>query len=296
MVRVFGDCCNAGLERDGGWGLLTVWIRAAIDLFGNVPAERVQDLVRDRAARTLLIALAPLAIALGGLVYWADLHSAEAQYPMILLLILTALVGFAQPRLALLCALLIGACVPSAHALARMQGWRLPYPTDAWTPVFALVALVPALAGVWGGMWARRLLRYLPSQLQLPAIILGTGVLIVLSIYQGVRVVAREPSSSYSCSKYDPWYGLIRKVDHTFWVVPQGNSSSSTPWNQVGGTGNGVVPAVAPGVAAAPGGPVAPGLTVARGLAVAPAPSAPAVARPPWQPPPRRGKGPSIAD
>jgi hypothetical protein len=208
-------------------------MRAVLDLLGNVPAERVQDLTRDRAARNLLMALAPLALALGSLVYWADLRCAEAHYPMVLLLILTALIGFAQPRLSLLCALLIGACVPSAHALARLQGWSLPYPTDAWTPVFALIALVPALAGVSGGRWARRLLEYFHPRVQLPALILGTAVLIGLSIYQGVRVVAREPARSLCCSQHDPWQCLIRKVDHTFWVIPQGGSSSAKQAIQV---------------------------------------------------------------
>jgi hypothetical protein len=215
MVRVFGDCCAAAFQCDGTGALMAVWARALLDLGRNAPADRAQDLVRDPGARRLLIALAPVAVLLAALICVADVLTVEIQGPLYLLLLFTALLGLAHPRAVNLWAVVLGASVPATLTLARWRGWHLPYPTDPATPLYALLALVPAFLGAHGGAWVRRLLRRCRANLQTPAFVLAVVLLTIVCCYQGVGVLDRKAEFPVAKMPYDPWHTLVRAMDPT---------------------------------------------------------------------------------
>jgi hypothetical protein len=223
MVRVFGDCCQAAWERDGVCGLGAAWGRALVDLVCNAPVERVQDILRDPASRWLLAALAPFALLLAGLIARADVCHAEVQGPVRLLILFTAFLGFAHPRLASLWALVLGASVPATQIIAGWRGWQLPYVIDGWTPVCALLALVPAFCGAYAGALARRLVKPLRANLQTTVLVLVVGALCGACVYQGVRVLTCEPETALAERPHDPWQTLVRSMDPTSFVFRKGN-------------------------------------------------------------------------
>jgi hypothetical protein len=217
MVRVFGDCCAAAYQLDGLRGLAAAWGRALVDLAHNAPADRFQDLLHDPRSRRLLAALTPTALLLAALVGLADMSGAEVQGPVVLLLVFTGLLAFAHPGLTLAWAVLLGTAVPATHLLAAWRGWHLPYCTDAWTPVCALLALVPAFAGAFGGAWARRLLQPLRANLRTAALVVVAGALLSACVYQGGRMLSRETTHAAVCKQAnDPWRSLVRSMDPSF--------------------------------------------------------------------------------
>jgi hypothetical protein len=234
MVRLFGDCCLAAHRDDGNWGLLAVWGQALVDLLCNAPADRAQELLRDHCARRLLCTLGPVALFLGCLVCWTEVHNDKVDASAGQLLLFTALLGFAQPRLAFLWALSLGAFVPATHALARLSGWQLPYPTNGWTPLFALLALVPAVGGAYAGAWGRWVLDRVRPNLQMPAVALVVGLLLIAAVYQGVRALDIRPDCSVARLPHDPWQTLVRDMDKTLSVFRK-ETLYSNEWDQGGG-------------------------------------------------------------
>jgi hypothetical protein len=232
MVQVFGDCCLAAHCREGSWGLAAVWVRALLDLLQNAPAERAQELIHDRDARRLFLALTPVALMLAGWVCWVDAHNGELISPLLLLLF-TTLLAFAQPRTAGLWGVFIGACIPLTHALARWKGWQMAYPTDPWTPVFALLALVPALGGAAVGAVLRRLMLCVRANLRSVAVVLVLSALAGMAVSCGVQALNREPAAPMARLRHDPWQSFIRKMDPTFFLFHKANLRSDE-WDHVG--------------------------------------------------------------
>lgn len=97
-----------------------------------------------------------LALLFGIAASWVDLHQSEVQPAVACLLVGGLLLGLARPHGALLRAAIIGLAIPIAHLLARWRGWSVAYPTDATTPWFALLALIPASIGALIGAAIRR--------------------------------------------------------------------------------------------------------------------------------------------
>jgi hypothetical protein len=213
MVQVFGDCCLAAHHREGPWGLCPVWGHALLDLLHNAPADRAQDVARDHGARRLFLALTPLAVVLAGWVCWVDAHNGDLHSPVLLLLLFTTLLAFAQPRLAGLWGFAIGACVPLGHAWAHWQGWQLAYPTDGWTPVFALLALVPALGGATAGALLRALVTCVRANLRTLSIVVVLCALSAAAGFQGIRALDREPAPAVARLQHDPWQAFARQMD-----------------------------------------------------------------------------------
>jgi hypothetical protein len=232
MVQVFGDCCLAAHRRDGSWGLAAVWVSALLDLLRNAPAERTQELIRDRDARRVFLALTPVALVLAGWVCWVDAHNGELISPLLLLLF-TTLLAFAQPRTAGLWGVFIGACIPLTHAMARWQGWQLPYPTDAWTPVFALLALVPALGGAAVGAVLRRLILCVRANLRSVAVVLVLSALAGMAAFCGLQALNRQPAAPMARLRHDPWQSFIRNMDPTFFLFHKANLRSDE-WDHMG--------------------------------------------------------------
>jgi hypothetical protein len=226
MAQVFGDCCLAAHRREGPWGLFPVWGHALLDLLHNAPAERVQNITADDGARRLFLGLTPLALVLGGWVCWVDAHNGALNAPVLLLLLFATFLAFAQPRLAGVWGLVIGASVPLAHTVARWQGWQLPYPTNGWTPVFALLALVPALGGAAVGALLRAGVTYLRANLRTAVVVVVLATLAGAAVFHGVRALSTEPTAQVARLQHDPWQAFARKMDVGLLLFEQGSSSS----------------------------------------------------------------------
>jgi hypothetical protein len=110
--------------------------------------------------------------------------------------------------------------------LARLQGWQLPYPTNGWTPVFALLALVPALGGAAAGAVLRALITSVRVNLRTLAIVLVLSTLTGAAVFQGIQAVGREPAVPVARLQHDPWQAFARNMDINFFMFRKGNLSA----------------------------------------------------------------------
>ncbi len=100
---------------------------------------------------------AALAVGFGAAAGLVDLTQSEVQPAALLVLVLTFLLGFAQPQRAWAWALIIGSSILFAHLLAALAGYKPPYPVEP--NVFAtLLALIPAFIGAYSGAAIRWML------------------------------------------------------------------------------------------------------------------------------------------
>ena len=99
-----------------------------------------------------------LALALGLLAGYIDLHVKAVQFPVLLILIFTCLLSLLHPKGAWRWALIVGGGIPLAHFIGRAIGYAPPYPI--LPNIFAtFLALIPAFIGAYCGV----LLRYLTT-------------------------------------------------------------------------------------------------------------------------------------
>ncbi len=103
-----------------------------------------------------------LALVIGLLIGYVDLHNDEVWAALMLLLPVTFTFGFLNPQRAWQGALLIGAGIPLAYLVALLAGYTLPChpgfecPTlNTITTLQTFMALVPALVGVYSGAGLR---------------------------------------------------------------------------------------------------------------------------------------------
>src|SRR5215211_1794150 len=96
-----------------------------------------------------------LAILLGAIAGYIDLHEEEVQVPALLVISFAFFLGFARPRTAWAWGLLIGLSIPAAHLIARMIGYRPPYPVRL-PATFMAVGF--ALAGAYAGVAMKKLI------------------------------------------------------------------------------------------------------------------------------------------
>ena len=90
-----------------------------------------------------------LAILLGAIAGYVDLHEEDVQTPALLVTSFAFFLGFARPRAAWAWGLIIGLSIPAAHLIARMVGYRPPYPVSLPTTFLAVAfALAAAYVGV----------------------------------------------------------------------------------------------------------------------------------------------------
>lgn len=99
-----------------------------------------------------------LALVLGLLAGYVDLHAKEVQLPVFLILLFTCLLSLAHSKGAWHWALIVGGSIPLAHFIGRALGYAPPYPVQP--NIFAtFLALIPAFIGAYSGV----LLRYLTT-------------------------------------------------------------------------------------------------------------------------------------
>ena len=104
-----------------------------------------------------------LALALGPLAGYVDLHAKEVQFPVLLILLFTCLLSLAHPKGAWRWALIVGGGIPLAHFIGRAMGYAPPYPI--LPNIFAtFLALIPAFIGAYGGMLLRHVTTYAHKQ------------------------------------------------------------------------------------------------------------------------------------
>jgi NO-binding membrane sensor protein with MHYT domain len=96
-----------------------------------------------------------LAILLGAIAGYVDLQEEEVQMPALLIISFAFFLGFARPRTAWAWGLVIGLSIPAAHLIARMIGYKPPYPVSLPT-TFLPVAF--ALAGAYAGVAMKKLI------------------------------------------------------------------------------------------------------------------------------------------
>ena len=103
--------------------------------------------------------LAPALGLIGGVtVGTVDLCASAVQAPVALLLIFGFALGLFGGRWGWCWALLLGACVFFAHALAALLDYRPPYAVEP-THLATFLALIPAMLGYLGGLLLARALR-----------------------------------------------------------------------------------------------------------------------------------------
>ncbi len=106
--------------------------------------------MRNKTTIVLLLAL------LGGLfVGYIDSHASEVQATLMVMLPITFVLGFIEPKRAALWALIVGLSVPVSYLwlLATGQHYTAPPPNGFTT----LIALVPAFVGTFSGAILRRI-------------------------------------------------------------------------------------------------------------------------------------------
>jgi hypothetical protein len=103
-----------------------------------------------------------LALVIGLLIGYVDLHNDEVWAALLLLLPITFVFGFLNPHRAWQGALLMGAGIPLAYLVALLAGYTLPChpgfecPTlNTITTLQTFMALVPALVGAASGVGLR---------------------------------------------------------------------------------------------------------------------------------------------
>ena len=97
--------------------------------------------------------LYPLALCLGALTGYLDLHASEVQPIVLLLLLFTATLGFAQPRHAWRWGMILGLSICCTHVAAHLLGYKT-YPIQP-NVLASLLALIPSFIGAYVGAGIR---------------------------------------------------------------------------------------------------------------------------------------------
>ena len=98
---------------------------------------------------------AAAAVAVGVFAGVVDFHNNEPQPAAAVLLVLGAMLGFARPRHAWRWGVIAAVGIPAVYLIGRAIGCK---PADSLHPnIFgSLVAVIPALIGVYGGVLVRK--------------------------------------------------------------------------------------------------------------------------------------------
>ncbi len=88
-----------------------------------------------------------LALVFGSMTGYVEIMSGGLLLPVLLLIFFGCLLGLAHPSRATQFGLLLGLCIPAAHALAAL----VDYPYEAASFQTSFVAVLPALVGAYAG-------------------------------------------------------------------------------------------------------------------------------------------------
>ena len=159
MTQVFRDCCRDAYSQTGFYGLIGELSSGVLDLIINAVKERILILIGDKVDRSFFLATAVSAVAAGIFAAFADLHNTDTETPLLLVLAFGFALGFIHPRVFWLSGLLIGLMMPAIHFIALIRDWRVEYPNDSSTPLWAFLTLLPALTSSITGAGIRLILK-----------------------------------------------------------------------------------------------------------------------------------------
>jgi hypothetical protein len=161
MKLVFRDCCREAYTRNGVLGIFGELTNGVLDLAISAVKERIFILGNEKHSLSFFLVTTTLAIAGGASAAIANLHNDETANPLWLILGFSFALAFIHPRIFWLSGLLIGLMMPAIHFLALIRGWHVDYPTDSSTPLWAFLALIPALISSLAGAGFRLILKYI---------------------------------------------------------------------------------------------------------------------------------------
>ncbi len=101
------------------------------------------------------------ALFLGLVIGWMDVRSVEVQPTVLMLLVFSLFLGFAQPRHAWRWGLLLAVWVPLGGLAAQVIGLRTPAPDEPGV-IGSLIAFIPAFVGAYAGALVNRASSRLP--------------------------------------------------------------------------------------------------------------------------------------
>ena len=165
MTLVFRDCCRDAYRRAGFYGLIGELSSSVLDLIVNAAKERILILISDKFDRSFFLATAVLAVTAGIFAAFTDLHNNNTETPLLLILTFGFALGFVHPRVFWLSGSLIGLMMPAIHFIALVRGWRVEYPNDSSTPLWAFLTLLPALTSSITGAGFRLILKIIWGRL-----------------------------------------------------------------------------------------------------------------------------------
>ncbi|MBI1278879.1 MAG: hypothetical protein GC179_12185 [Anaerolineaceae bacterium] len=156
MIQHFRDVRRDAVEGNGKSGLLKLGIHMLGDTLKNAPLEhwieiRTGGMMRNKSPIVLVLAL------LGAvLVGYIDSRASEVQATLMVMLPITFVLGFFEPKRAALWAIIVGLSVPVSYVwlLATGQQYSAPPPNGFTT----LIAIVPALIGTFSGAIFRKVI------------------------------------------------------------------------------------------------------------------------------------------
>lgn len=165
MTLVFRDCCRDAYQRAGFLGVIGEFSSSVLDLIVNAGKERISILISDKLNRSFFLATAVTAVAAGIFAAFADLRNNGTETPLLLVLTFGFALGFVYPHVFWLSGMLIGLMMPAVHFIALVRGWRVEYPNDSSTPLWAFLTLLPALTGSITGAGIRLILKIIWGRL-----------------------------------------------------------------------------------------------------------------------------------
>lgn len=164
MTLVFRDCCRDAYRRAGFYGIIGELSSGVLDLIVNAAKERILILIGDKVDRSFFLATAVSAVAAGLFAAFTDLRNNGTETPLLLILTFSFVLGFIHPRIFWLSGLLIGLMMPAIHFIALVRGWRVEYPNDSTTPLWAFLTLIPAVTGSIAGAGFRLILKIISGR------------------------------------------------------------------------------------------------------------------------------------
>lgn len=162
MLQHFRDLSREADAQRSKCGFLYMWIHLMRDTATNAPVEQWIEIRAGGPMRSKTTIMTMLAVLGALFVGYIDSHTSEVQATLMVMLPITFILGFIEPKRAALWVLIIGLSVPLSYlfVLATGQHYTDPPPNGFTT----LIALVPAFVGTFSGV----IFRMIVSQVATP--------------------------------------------------------------------------------------------------------------------------------
>jgi hypothetical protein len=146
MLQHFSDCYSLASQKRSYAAFLGFWMDTLADLVLSALLERLDKMRTRRWWFWGLVVL--LGLVTGAIDYTAS----EVQATLLVLLPIAFCCGFAAPRLAWRCAVLLGLAIPAVHVIGHAFNIHPPYHDYV---IASLLALIPAFLAAYSGVGLR---------------------------------------------------------------------------------------------------------------------------------------------